>query len=447
MIVHQLASSSSSSTITIVTRFSTQMAPPKTMVLSQQQHQVIGQQQHQGDQAGKQGKQRKRKANNAKQQQSGETIKDNLVEKQQVGCDKRQDISTKNNNKENIAPTTDKVTELRQQTVVPSERTTIKNPKQQVLKSVEAPILEKDSKVEAAQGHISPPDIIIGKHQQISNEEVDDIDAGIELDGSSNSGSSVKDINEDQIKSASVSPVMVRGDLVNETCTINQVQPAVGASPVEQLTSVLCSSTSSAKKMSTTKEQLAANQQVIDADEKLLQEKLQSKQKKGSEDKSGKIPATSRVENQQQSNSELNTESGQISKSDKPAPLRRRFSSQSSQESQDGLVCKICEQHVYQMERMLAEKAVYHKRCFRCHQCKIQLRVDNYSSHEGQVYCKAHHRQIFQPQVKLDNNDDVDIVTKSSKFNTLYTLSTSCFSNTATSDRMLIHLKCFSYAN
>lgn len=81
-------------------------------------------------------------------------------------------------------------------------------------------------------------------------------------------------------------------------------------------------------------------------------------------------------------------------------------------------LCKNCGQHVYQMERMMAEKSIYHKKCFRCKECKIQLLVNNYASHEGQLYCKAHHRKILQPQVKLADPDEIANggVAKSSKY-------------------------------
>jgi len=225
--------------------------------------------------------------------------------------------------------------------------------------------------------------------KRICADEPDDIDAGIELDGSSNSGSSVKDNSEDQAKSASVSPVMAQSNLLSEDRSATK--HAIELGPVEQMVSSVSTDLSlSAKKSATPtkKQQLAENQQVIDADEQQLQQKLQIKQRKSS--LAGSI----------------NTSAANSSKI-----------TQNNLSPQSPSLCKICDQHVYQMERVMAEKSIYHKGCFRCYQCKVQLRMDNYSSHEGQVYCKAHHRQIFQPQVKLDSADDVDIVAKSSKYN------------------------------
>ncbi|CAG2162779.1 unnamed protein product, partial [Oppiella nova] len=68
-------------------------------------------------------------------------------------------------------------------------------------------------------------------------------------------------------------------------------------------------------------------------------------------------------------------------------------------------ICKVCSKHVYQMEKIKAEKSVFHKQCFRCKECNKQLNVDNYSSHEGQLYCMPHFKQLFQPKAKFDTED------------------------------------------
>jgi len=381
------------------------MAPPKSVAVSQQ-HQAASRPQAEQP-ASKHAKPRKRKA---KQHYADQSAPQNQVEEPQQVNDKLTNNHSENTDAQasvtNLEATQalSKETQIQKQPVVtPSERITLKKQQQQqqVPSNPKQGLVVESKKVVL----VTPANpSIIGKHQQLASEETDDIDAGIELDGSSNSGSSVKDMGEEQSKSTSVSPIMAQSNLVNETCALKDKQ-AVEVTPVEQLQGSLCSAVNSTKKISTTKQQLAANQQVIDADEKLLQEKLQSKQQKS--------VAQENVANAEQcSNGGTKVQDAGV-KDDVSARVRRRFSSQSSLE--EGSLCKICEQHVYQMERMMAEKFVYHKRCFRCHQCKIQLRVDNYSSHEGQVYCKAHHRQIFQPQVKLDNGEDVDTVAKSSK--------------------------------
>ena len=264
-----------------------------------------------------------------------------------------------------------------------SNQVPTKQQQQQQLKSFKEPLVSVPNQVSS---------LIVAK--QLSTEEPDDIDAGIELDGSSNSGSSVKDINEDRSKSASVSPIMAQTNVVEKKKSSGAPKHAVELAPVEQMAGSLCSEISpSSKKANTTMQKLAANQQVIDADEQQLQQKLKSKLRKSSLKGSLSTSVSANI------SSASNASSNNIVAS-----------------PQSPALCKICDQHVYQMERIMAEKAIYHKSCFRCHQCKLQLRMDNYSSHEGQVYCKAHHRQLFQPQVKLDNEDDVDIVAKSSKY-------------------------------
>lgn len=376
------------------------MAPPKTMAISQQQQSTAvrkdSREQQQSQQSSKIRKRRNKQQNNSTSQQ-------------QVNSDQSSEASNVKENQIDSKTTTSPITTATKPAPqVPSERTTIKKQlnnqvplEQQKEQQIQVQQVDNKSNKKAP---ITVEGGIVGKHQQIISEEADDIDAGIELDGSSNSGSSVKDMNEDPSKSTSSSPVMAQSNLVNENCNNTTTKHAIEMAPIEQLTGSLCTDvTPASKKISTTKQQLAANQQVIDADEQLLQQKLQNKQRKSSlkDTKSANASSTS-----------LNVTNGLNTTT---ASSTTTINGNANNAPQSPALCKVCEQHVYQMERMMAEKCVYHKRCFRCHQCKIQLRVDNYSSHEGQVYCKAHHRQIFQPQVRLDNEDDVDIVAKSSK--------------------------------
>lgn len=424
---------------------------------------AIGQQQHQpslsvGQQAGdmKQNTVKPRKRKGKQQHQSNDQRADHV---QKSAVEQPSVLNNNINNKQNVVdPSTPKlaVTQASKDStnhkeiktnidlgtnnepvIVPLERTTLnKNQSSKPQSKDPSPAKKQDQsngvkRVVQAATETS----IINKHKQIVSEEADDIDAGIELDGSSNSGSSVKDIGEDQ-KSASVSPVMAQatGSLVAEgldssSSSVNKQTAEVTL--IEKLDGSLCTTAKlltpsidepqTVKKSSTlaTKQQLAANQQVIDDDEQQLQQRLKNKQKKlVSQDSGASLDDDSVLEGGsiRLKKAQITTDVTNQAKNDTTTKVKpRRFSSQSSQESADASACKVCSQHVYQMEKMLAEKSIYHKRCFRCYQCKIQLRVDNYSSHEGQVYCKAHHKQIFQPQVKLDNGDDVDIVAKSSK--------------------------------
>ncbi|KAK4878135.1 hypothetical protein RN001_010641 [Aquatica leii] len=65
---------------------------------------------------------------------------------------------------------------------------------------------------------------------------------------------------------------------------------------------------------------------------------------------------------------------------------------------QDTDACKKCGRPVFQMERVVAEKSIWHRNCFRCVECSKQLLVDNFESHEGILYCKPHFKALFQPK-------------------------------------------------
>ncbi|XP_048521771.1 uncharacterized protein LOC109540075 isoform X8 [Dendroctonus ponderosae] len=60
--------------------------------------------------------------------------------------------------------------------------------------------------------------------------------------------------------------------------------------------------------------------------------------------------------------------------------------------------CKSCSKQVFQMEQIKAEKAVWHKNCFRCSECSKQLTVDTYESNDGSLYCKPHFKALFAPK-------------------------------------------------
>ncbi|KAK9892403.1 hypothetical protein WA026_019853 [Henosepilachna vigintioctopunctata] len=67
--------------------------------------------------------------------------------------------------------------------------------------------------------------------------------------------------------------------------------------------------------------------------------------------------------------------------------------------------CKSCGKQVFQMEQIKAEKAIWHKNCFRCQECSKQLNVDTYESHEGTLYCKPHFKALFAPKA-VDDTDE-----------------------------------------
>lgn len=68
--------------------------------------------------------------------------------------------------------------------------------------------------------------------------------------------------------------------------------------------------------------------------------------------------------------------------------------------------CRVCSRQVFQMERVKAEGACWHRNCFRCVECNRQLSVDTYASHGGQLYCQPHHKQLFLPKaVEADQQE------------------------------------------
>ncbi|KAK6123401.1 hypothetical protein DH2020_042859 [Rehmannia glutinosa] len=66
--------------------------------------------------------------------------------------------------------------------------------------------------------------------------------------------------------------------------------------------------------------------------------------------------------------------------------------------------CKACEKTVYLVDQLTADTKVYHKACFRCHHCKGTLKLSNYCSYEGVLYCKPHFDQLFKMTGSLNKS-------------------------------------------
>jgi len=62
------------------------------------------------------------------------------------------------------------------------------------------------------------------------------------------------------------------------------------------------------------------------------------------------------------------------------------------------------------MERFEADKKVFHRTCFRCAKCSVILQVGNYSSVDGEFYCKVFdsHLSLFFCEIVLIGNYLVD---------------------------------------
>ncbi|CAA0826755.1 LIM domain-containing protein WLIM1 [Striga hermonthica] len=66
--------------------------------------------------------------------------------------------------------------------------------------------------------------------------------------------------------------------------------------------------------------------------------------------------------------------------------------------------CEACEKTVYLVDQLTADGKVYHRACFRCHHCKGTLKLSNYCSYEGVLYCKPHFNQLFKMTGSLDKS-------------------------------------------
>ncbi|KAJ0987853.1 hypothetical protein J5N97_006209 [Dioscorea zingiberensis] len=66
--------------------------------------------------------------------------------------------------------------------------------------------------------------------------------------------------------------------------------------------------------------------------------------------------------------------------------------------------CKACEKTVYPMDQLMADGIAYHKSCFKCSHCKGTLKLSNFSSMEGVLYCKPHFEQLFKETGNFNKN-------------------------------------------
>jgi|UniRef100_A0A2N9EZF4 cysteine/glycine-rich protein len=66
--------------------------------------------------------------------------------------------------------------------------------------------------------------------------------------------------------------------------------------------------------------------------------------------------------------------------------------------------CMACDKTVYLVDKLTADNRVYHKACFRCHHCKGTLKLSNYCSFDGVLYCRPHYDQLFKRTGSLDKS-------------------------------------------
>ncbi|KAF7816363.1 LIM domain-containing protein WLIM2b-like [Senna tora] len=87
--------------------------------------------------------------------------------------------------------------------------------------------------------------------------------------------------------------------------------------------------------------------------------------------------------------------------------------------------CKACEKTVYPVDQLSADGTCYHKACFRCSHCKGTLKLSNYSSMEGVLYCKPHYEQLFKETGSFNKNFQSHVIVKSGLFCLFQTRSPS----------------------
>ncbi|XP_052192619.1 LIM domain-containing protein WLIM1-like [Diospyros lotus] len=66
--------------------------------------------------------------------------------------------------------------------------------------------------------------------------------------------------------------------------------------------------------------------------------------------------------------------------------------------------CTACDKTVYLVDRLAANNRIYHKACFRCHHCNGTLKLSNFNSFEGVLYCRPHFDQLFKRTGSLEKS-------------------------------------------
>ncbi|KAF3836580.1 hypothetical protein F7725_029138, partial [Dissostichus mawsoni] len=64
--------------------------------------------------------------------------------------------------------------------------------------------------------------------------------------------------------------------------------------------------------------------------------------------------------------------------------------------------CSACSKPVYPMEKITADKYIFHQTCFCCKQCNKKLSMQNYTPLHGEFYCIFHYQQLFRRKGNYD---------------------------------------------
>uniref|UniRef100_A0A8C5Q0W5 LIM domain containing 2 n=1 Tax=Leptobrachium leishanense TaxID=445787 RepID=A0A8C5Q0W5_9ANUR len=65
-------------------------------------------------------------------------------------------------------------------------------------------------------------------------------------------------------------------------------------------------------------------------------------------------------------------------------------------------LCSSCQKTVYPMERLVADKHIFHNSCFCCKHCSTKLSLGTYAALHGEFYCKPHYQQLFKSKGNYD---------------------------------------------
>ncbi|KAG0482475.1 hypothetical protein HPP92_010559 [Vanilla planifolia] len=57
--------------------------------------------------------------------------------------------------------------------------------------------------------------------------------------------------------------------------------------------------------------------------------------------------------------------------------------------------CVVCKKTAYPIEKVTVDGNSYHRPCFKCSHGGCTISPSNYIAHDGKVYCKHHHNQLF----------------------------------------------------
>uniref|UniRef100_A0A1I8HJS4 LIM zinc-binding domain-containing protein n=1 Tax=Macrostomum lignano TaxID=282301 RepID=A0A1I8HJS4_9PLAT len=81
-----------------------------------------------------------------------------------------------------------------------------------------------------------------------------------------------------------------------------------------------------------------------------------------------------------------------------------------SPESGAGLPhCQLCGQRVYPLEKQCCNGLIYHRSCFKCHSCRVQLEGENAAMLDNKIFCPIHffelHEQLKATSSKVVNGD------------------------------------------